>query len=100
MEMSAGKLRGMRKETAWRFDDAFGKTRGWLDQPHETKLSLRAEEPAARYAIGAHHGRPLVRSLCELAEKINDAGLEALVAAAACFVRSHPRRPPRKKEAA
>ncbi len=30
----SGKKRGMRKETAWRFEDAFGKPRGWLDTHH------------------------------------------------------------------
>jgi hypothetical protein len=30
----SGKPRGMRKETAWRFEDAGNKDRGWLDQPH------------------------------------------------------------------
>jgi hypothetical protein len=30
----SGKPRGMRKETAWRFEDARKKDRGWLDQLH------------------------------------------------------------------
>jgi len=30
----SGKKRGMRKETAWRFEDAGKRPRGWLDQPH------------------------------------------------------------------
>lgn len=34
-----GKPRGMRKETAWRFEDAFNKPRGWLDQDHSESLS-------------------------------------------------------------
>lgn len=29
-----GKPRGMRKQTAWRFESAGDKPRGWLDQPH------------------------------------------------------------------
>lgn len=33
-DSKTGKLRGMRKETAWRFEDACGKPRGWLDQQH------------------------------------------------------------------
>ena len=55
-----GKRRGMRKETAWRFEDAFGKPRGWLDQPHDTAYDLpaadrafvqRVEEMVATYAV-------------------------------------------------
>jgi len=34
-DSKTGKIRGMRKETAWRFEDACGKPRGWLDQPHD-----------------------------------------------------------------
>lgn len=30
----SGKRRGMRKETAWKFDDAGKRPRGWLDQEH------------------------------------------------------------------
>ena len=33
-DSKTGKQRGMRKETAWKFEDACGKPRGWLDQPH------------------------------------------------------------------
>lgn len=34
-DSATGKIRGMRKETAWRFEDAFNKPRGWLDQDHD-----------------------------------------------------------------
>lgn len=30
-DSNTGKRRGMRKETAWRFEDGCGKQRGWLD---------------------------------------------------------------------
>lgn len=35
-DSKTGKPRGMRKETAWRFDDAAGEHRGWLDIDHST----------------------------------------------------------------
>ncbi len=34
----SGKPRGMRKETAWRFEKAFGMSKGWLDLPNEDDL--------------------------------------------------------------
>jgi hypothetical protein len=55
----SGKPRGMRKETAWRFEDAFGKQRGWLDQDHSTNhlpepdrnFIHRIEQDVARHDI-------------------------------------------------
>lgn len=43
-EAKTGKRRGMRKETAWRFEDAYQKPRGWLDHDHSAVSStpLRA----------------------------------------------------------
>lgn len=35
LDSETGKPRGMRKQTAWRFEDAGKKPRGWLDQPHD-----------------------------------------------------------------
>lgn len=32
-DSKTGKPRGMRKQTAWKFEDAGGKPRGWLDRP-------------------------------------------------------------------
>jgi hypothetical protein len=40
----SGKPRGMRKETAWRFEDAGKKPRGWLDQQHD--LACIPAEPS------------------------------------------------------
>ena len=34
-DSKTGKHRVMRKETAWRIEDAAGKPRGWLDTPHD-----------------------------------------------------------------
>jgi hypothetical protein len=38
-DSKTGKPRGMRKETAWRFDDVIGEHRGWLDIDHTAKTS-------------------------------------------------------------
>jgi SOS-response transcriptional repressor LexA len=39
-EAKTGKQRGMRKETAWRIEDAFGMPRGWLDVDHTSNVTL------------------------------------------------------------
>lgn len=39
-DSKTGKMRGMRKETAWKFEDSFGKHRGWLDIDHELSPSI------------------------------------------------------------
>lgn len=44
-EAKTGKKRGMRKETAWRFEDACKKPRGWLDQVHSQ--------------VGSDNGKPI-----------------------------------------
>ena len=49
----SGKKRGMRKETAWRFEDACKKPRGWLDQVHldgESALPTLPADVQARLA--------------------------------------------------
>lgn len=56
------KRRGMRKETAWRFEDAFSKPRGWLDQDHSSYLLpardqsfvRRVEQEVAKYDVPEH----------------------------------------------
>jgi hypothetical protein len=61
-EAKTGKVRGMRKETAWRFEDAFGKPRGWLDQDHsaaslpapDQEFLHRVEQDVARYVVPDH----------------------------------------------
>lgn len=84
----SGKKRGMRKETAWRFEDAFGKPRGWLDSPHpdySTPPGNTAQEPlpdaygAAANVFQFPSGSPLLRELAAHAEKLNDRGLILLI---------------------
>lgn len=48
-EAKTGKVRGMRKETAWRIEDAFNMPRGWLDQPHGGEAPGVAELPPPAY---------------------------------------------------
>jgi len=85
----SGKPRGMRKETAWRFEDAFGKPRGWLDQSHETP-GLHTKQTVAHYHAKQHHTRPLVQQACDLAERIDDNGLRELIGFARCLTGTHP----------
>lgn len=83
----SGKPRGMRKETAWRFEDAFGKPRGWLDANHaHTKI----ESTSLPYVVRKTHSRPLVQQVCDLAEQINDDGLRELVGFARYLTGTHP----------
>lgn len=68
----------------------------WLDQPRADN-----ELPPEIQAISAHQPRTraLVQSICVLAEKIDDDGLEALIAVATCFVKSHPIKGTHKRKA-
>lgn len=91
-EAKTGKIRGMRKETAWKFEDAFNMPRGWLDIPHDTPEAPRVEQPVAQYVARPAHGRKLVQSVCDLAEQINDDGLRELVGFARCLTGTHPLR--------
>lgn len=43
-DSKTGKPRGMRKETAWKIEDAGGKKRGWLDQDRSTLLSIPLQD--------------------------------------------------------
>lgn len=46
-DSKTGKQRGMRKETAWRIEDAAGKPRGWLSVDHSNELSNTEAVPSA-----------------------------------------------------
>lgn len=87
-EPKTGKIRGMRKETAWRFEDAFGKPRGWLDIPH-SEDSAKACEPIAHYSVRPNHKNPLVQTLIDLTQQINDDGLRELIGFARCLSSTH-----------
>lgn len=88
-EAKTGKQRGMRKETAWRFEDAFGMTRGWLDTDHSPQEGRHVGELVAQYRTPRRHERPLVQTLYELAEQINDNGLRELIGFARCLAGTH-----------
>lgn len=46
-DSKTGKPRGMRKETAWKIEDAAGVERGWLDQIHDRDQSAPNDEEFA-----------------------------------------------------
>ena len=71
----SGKPRGMRKETAWRFEDAFFKPRGWLDQNH-TNSGINTETHCLQEvaAMPYIHPHPLVRQVIALMEATDEAG--------------------------
>lgn len=87
-EAKTGKMRGMRKETAQRFEVAFGKPRGWLDTNHDTDLKL--ESPPSPYVVKQNHARKLVKTVYDLAEQIDDDGLRELIGFARCLTGTHP----------
>lgn len=87
-EAKTGKKRGMRKETAQRFEEAFGKPRGWLDTNHD--IDNKLESPPAAYVVKQKHSRRLVQQVCDLAERIDDDGLHQLMGFAQCLAASHP----------
>jgi len=60
------KPRAMRKETAWRFEDAFGKDRGWLDTDHSAPEGKQVAEPVAHYQAHRRHSRPWCRPCATL----------------------------------
>ena len=45
-DSKTGKPRGMRKETAWRLEDAAGVPRGYLDKPHDFEIKPTAPQLA------------------------------------------------------
>ena len=84
----SGKQRGMRKETAWRFEDAYGLPRGWLDIQHLSENcngGAQVNEPPINYSIGQTNvyqlpaESPLLRELNAHVEKLNDRGLILLI---------------------
>lgn len=92
-----GKPRGMRKTTAWRFEDAFSKPRGWLDANHDAG---GLQSPVAPYIVRQRHPSVLIQSLTDLAEQINDDGLRELIGFAKCLIVTHPAHKPKRKSSA
>lgn len=88
-EAKTGKVRGMRKETAWKFEAAYDKPRGWLDTNHDPTTN-RVAKSRATYHLPKRHARRLVQDLIDLVEQIDDAGLNQLIGAASVLINSHP----------
>jgi hypothetical protein len=93
----SGKQRGMRKETAWRFEDAFQMPRGWLDTDHDAGQGAISKQTEARaYIVRPRHDRPLVQALCDIAERISDPGLQQAVGYLEALAISHPKVKPKR----
>jgi hypothetical protein len=83
----SGKLRGMRKETAWRFDDAFGEKRGWLDTCHDETAHGVGEATPLPYI----HSNATIRQIIALCEATDEAGRGmALMAVSQALERYRP----------
>ena len=86
----SGKKRAMRKETAWRIEDAFGMPRGWLDQPHGGEAQGAAEPPPPAYI----HPNNTIRQIIALCEATDEAGRGmALLAVTQTLERYRPAQP-------
>lgn len=77
-EAKTGKPRGMRKETARRFEAAFGVPPGWLDREHGGGEHTAAEPIAMPYI----HPNPIVRQVIALMEQTDEAGRGMILMAA------------------
>lgn len=83
----SGKLRGMRKETAWKIEAAFGMPHGWLDQPHGSDEASASEPPVPPYV----HPNATIRQIVALCEATDEAGRGmALMAVAQALERYRP----------
>lgn len=86
----SGKPRAMRKQTAWRFEDAFGMPRGWLDTAHPALDADKVAEPVAHYRAPRQQSRPLLQTLNDVAAQISDDGLRELIGFARCLAGTFP----------
>lgn len=84
-----GKLRGMRKETAWRFEDAFELPRGWLDVDHSDS---KPDQALLREPVPAPYlpPSPLEQELLRLARGMSERGLHVLLDKAAELTGRYP----------
>ena len=88
-----GKPRSVGQNARSKLDRAFP---DWLDQPltdHKPQLDIPT------ISQRAPRTRALVQSICSLAEQIDDDGLDALIAVATCFLKSHPIKRSHKRKA-
>lgn len=94
--LPSGRRRGMRPETARWIEATAGLPPGWLDQEHpESTANAVSQEMAVReteapYTVKPRHARPLVQTVCDLAEQINDDGLRELIGFARCLTGTNP----------
>lgn len=98
-----GKPRGMRPETARLIESKCGKPPGWLDTIHidednpQSFVNTSPDEPpptapqttkVKKIEIGL---RPKVKALLDLAEQLNDDGVQGLIAIAGTYLDKYPR---------
>ncbi len=91
----SGRPRAMRKTTAWRFEDAFGLPRGWMDVDHSDNKpdpALLREPVPAPYLPRS----PLELELLRLARGMSERGLHVLLDRAAELAGRYPRGPEAK----
>ncbi|OZI17950.1 S24 family peptidase [Bordetella genomosp. 7] len=72
-DSKTGKPRGMRKETAWRIEDAAGKPRGWLDTVHSDE---EAANPTGITLLPTSATRSVTISQYDTGGRMGAAGVE------------------------
>ena len=76
-ESKTGKRRGIRKETAWRFEQAFSRPRGWLDIDHASNTIANLAESLGQQILRASpEVQAVIRSLLLRYEADNSHGDE------------------------
>lgn len=88
--LPSGKKRGMKSETARWIEATTGKPPGWLDERHDKVKNYPVEQTQAAYHGKPKNLRPLVQTIYNLAEQINDDGLRELAGFARCLTGTHP----------
>lgn len=91
---ATGRPRGMKSETARWIEVTTEKPEGWLDIDHHPQAiavaANRLAEPETTYFEKPRPTRTLVQQVCDLAERLDDAGLLKLQGYAASLLADHP----------
>lgn len=93
LSTTASEKRRITETSARKIERASGKVPVmWLDRTDDDEL--QSFGPALAFPAVSEptqqHARPLVQTVCELAEQINDNGLRELIGFARCLTGTHP----------
>jgi hypothetical protein len=83
-DSKTGKRRGMKKETAWRFDDAGHRHRGWLNEDHSNDALEHEAGDIAEFVD------PLISDVLGLMKKMSREGKMRLIERATVLAEQYP----------